>query len=289
MTEIFLNDKCYKLPENWTEVNPAQLPELLTLLYVYPESGGTYLEILRTILGYPPGLWKKLMCHYFAGHRTEEQHEENAQALQGVLGQISWMWQGELTVCPLPEGFDVDGTRWVLFEEGFRSMSFGELTNAHINAQAFIKQLVEGDERLNMLVATVCRPRRSGNYMDDPDWNGDHREQYNEHIARHRADLIKDGYIKEKILVLMYFLGTLKEFFSFYDLFDSDATGPAPTEDYPGQSMVKNQHLLSEKHIFGGMNATKSANIHDVFQFLEEHKKDIKEQNQRNQAANDAN
>lgn len=288
MHAITINGQVYELPETWQEVEPKQLPELLRMLYVMPENGSTYHEILRILLGYTPKQWTKLMKNFFGPKRSEEQLDQSAQALQSILGVVSWMWKADLTVAPWP-GFVVNGAQWLLFEGSFKSMSFGELSNAHINAQAFIKQLVEGEERLNMLVATICRPEMKGDYKNDPAWNGDPREPYNEHIARHRSEQIKGKYVKEKILVLMYFLGSLKEFFSFYDLFESDATGPPTLEEYPGQSMIKNQHLLSEKHIFGGMAATKTANVHDVFQFLEENRKDIKAQNERTKAANQQN
>lgn len=286
MRAITINGRVYELPETWHEVGRKELPELLRLLYVMPENGETYHEILRILLGYTTKQWKGLMVKFFGKKRTEQQRNQSSEGLQQILSVVSWMWKGDLTIPPF-DGFVVKGKKWLLFEPGFKSMSFGELSNAHINAQAFIKQLIEGDERLNLLVATVCRPEQAGKYRKDPSWNGDPREAYNEHIARHRADQIKDGFTKEKILVLMYFLGSLKEFFSFYDLFESEASGPATQEEYPGQSLIKNQHLLSEKHIFGSMDATKTANVHEVFQFLEEHRKDIKEQNARIKAQNE--
>jgi hypothetical protein len=46
--------------------------------------------------------------------------------------------------------------------------------------------------------------------------------------------------------------------------------------------------LLAEKAIFGTMEHTKAANVHDVFLFLEENKKDVKEQI-RQQKSNDSN
>ncbi len=285
MIEIKINGKGFNLPETWPEVPTAKLPEILRQMYVLPESGSTYHEIVRLLLGYSPRAWGKLMKQFFGKRVSEEKKKLSAIALAELIRGQSWMWKDDLTVAPL-EGFEVDGLAWYVFEEGFKSMSFGEMADAYIHAQAFIKQLVEGEERLNMLVATICRPEQKGDYQNDPMWNGDKREVYNEHIARKRAEQIAEGYTQEKIVVLMYFLGSVKNFFSYFDLFDTDTSKPPVPEDFPGQSMIKNQHLLSEKHIFGGMTETKKANVHEVFQFLEEQNKDTKAENERRKAAN---
>ena len=283
MQQVLINGQVFKLPENWQEVEYKHLTELLKNLYVLPESGSTYHTILRIVLGYDQKQWKKLMRHFFAKHRSLEDQLETTETLSKLLRIISWMWTGDLTVSPF-ESVKIDGQKYVLFQPGFISMSFGELADAYIHAQAFIKQLVEGEERLNMLVATVLRPERAGDYKNDPSWNGDPREDYNEHIARERGDIFKGEHLDKKIMILVYFLGSVKNFFSYFDLFDNDGSAPPVPEEFPGQSMIKNQHLLSEKHIFGGMKATKQANVHDVFQFLEEHNKDVKAEIARSKA-----
>ena len=283
MQQVVISGQVFKLPENWQEVEYKNLTELLRNLYVLPESGSTYHTILRIVLGYDKKQWKKLMQHFFGAKRTEEQKNQSTEALTQVLNMVSWLWTSELKKAPF-EKFKVNGEYWHIFEEGFRSMTFGELCDAYIHAQAFIKQLVEGEERLNMLVASVCRPERTGNYKKDPNWNGDSRENYNEHIAVQRAKLLEGAYMEEKILVLVYFLGTVKEFFSYFDLFDSDGSTPPVPEEFPGQSMIKNQHLLSQKQVFGGMKETKMSNVHDVFLFLEEHNKDVKAEIARHKA-----
>lgn len=286
MKEIAINGQAFKLPEAWQEVPTGKLPQILRQMYVLPESGSTYHEIIRLLLGYNPGEWGKLMRQFFGKRVPEQNKKRSAIALAELIRGQSWMWKDDLTVAPL-DNFEVDGDAWFVFEEDFKSMSFGEMSDAYIHAQAFIKQLVEGEERLNMLVATICRPEQKGDYQNDPAWNGDKREVYNEHIARNRAAVLDGKYEAEKVLVLMYFLGSVKNFFSYFDLFDTDTSKPPVPEDFPGQSMIKNQHLLSEKHIFGGMAATKQANVHEVFQFLEEHNKDTKAQNARNKAASE--
>jgi hypothetical protein len=235
------------------------------------------------VLGYDERKWSRLMNQFFGRSRTAEKMDASSQALAELLRMLQWMWKSDLTIAPF-ESFKVDGQDWFIFSEGLKSMSFGELSDAYIHAQAFIKQLIEGEERLDMLVATLCRPKRAGNYKSDPAWNGDDRKDYNEHISQIRAKQLTGQYFEQKVLVLVYFLGSVKDFFSYFDLFNTDGKPPVP-EEFPGQSMIKNQHLLSEKGIFGNMNQTKKANVHEVFQFLEEHSKDVKAEIERNKAA----
>lgn len=278
MKQITLSGKNYALWESWTEVPAATLTQVLRLLYVEPASGKTYHEILRIALGYKSNEWKRLMRHYFGWERTEQQRESNAEVLADALNHLKWMWTQELTVKPF-KSLEVNNQTFWLPDDDFLTMSYGELTDAYIHARAFIEQLVEGEERLNYILATLCRPERlldkfQRNAQLD-NWDGDKREPYNEHTARLRVKLWETVEYADKIMVLMWFLGTLKVFIERYQVWDEEEIGPPLEDEYPGQSWLKNQHLLSEKHIFGGMAATKKANVHEVFTFLEEHKKDL--------------
>lgn len=286
MLTVTINGDNFNIPENWQEAAGmpafrANCTHLLEALYVKPEDGNTYHQVLRVVLGYTQKQWNRLMRHFFSSQRGQQKIDESADALAELVSLVSWMWEGELTIAPF-EHIDVEGQEWLMFPDGFSSMTFGELTDSYIHAQAFVNQLVEGEERLNMLVATLCRPERQGDYTKDPDWNGDRREPYNEHAAALRSKLLAGKHFPQKVLTLVYFLGSIKNFFSFFDLFDSDQSSPPVLEDFPGQSMIKNQHLLSEKAIFGNMASTKKANVHEVFQFLEEHHKDVKAEIERN-------
>lgn len=282
MRQITLSGKTYELWENWPEVPPGLLPEVLSLLYVEPESGATYHSLLRLALGYSSKEWKKLMRNYFDLKHSEEKRENNAIVLSELIQLLNWMWKKELTIKPF-EAIILNDVAYLLPDENFLTVTFGELSDAYIHSRAFLEQLVEGDERLNYLLATICRPAR---VIDptDTSWNGDRREAYNEHIARSRLKLWEEAPYDQKIIVLMYFLGTFKAFLEQYEIWQGEDNGPAREDEYPGQSWIKNQHLLAEKHIFGGMAATKSANVHEVFSFLEENSKDIKERIAREKA-----
>jgi hypothetical protein len=288
MIEITFNGKEHSLPENWEEVPLAQMPRVLELVFATPESGKSYHELLRHLLGFSEKKWEKMINQFFNQKLTEEKREKNAEVLQELLHCISWMWRENMTKQPF-ESLDVDGKTYYLFEEKFKTMSFGEMTDAYINAHAFIQQLEEGEGRLNQLLAIVCRPKRFTFVGKKTNWNGDIREIYNAFVSESKADLFSEVAIEKRILVLVYFLGSLKEFLSYYDIFDNDSLGPAKEEEYPGQSYIKNQHLLAEKGIFGNMQQTKSTNLHEVFLFLEENKKDIEDQIKRQKAADDSN
>lgn len=282
--EISINKKTYKLPEQWTEIDKAKLLPILRLLYVLPENGTTYHEILRTVLGYDYKQWAKLMQHYFSPKLADEIKDNNAAVLQETLQAVEWLWTSDLTLQPL-DFIELQGTKYYLHKERFRGVTFEEMSDAYMNAIAFIEQLEEGNNRLNWLLAIVCRPARKGNYKTDPNWNGDHREPYNQALAETRVKLWETSRYEDKIVVMMFYLGTLKDFLSKYDIYNNE--GPSQSEEeYPGQSLKKNLHFLSEKGIFGSMDSTKKANVSDVFLFLEEYNKDERERRIREEAIN---
>ncbi|WP_374755035.1 hypothetical protein, partial [Arsenicibacter rosenii] len=118
-----------------------------------------------------------------------------------------------------------------------------------------------------LLVATLCRPERVSGwgkpYRDDPAWNGDRREDYNEFKARDRLALVRKTGYPQRMAVLLYFAANFKTLMDRYAVFaqEAGADQTATAEEYPGQSMMKNQHLLAEKHIFGNISQTKAANV----------------------------
>lgn len=280
MRTAYLNERRIELPEQWSEVPLERLPRLVDLLYTQPESGEVYHEVLRLAMGFTRREWTRLSRGAFGASRSEAVKRQNAETLQELLAAVAWMWTDDLTVRPFEALHLPDGTRLLLPEEGFRTMTFGELTDAYIHLLAFTRQLVPGTERMYRLLATVCRPERSNGLLSDyrnaPDYNGDPREPYNEHRVRGREPLVARVGKAEQVAALMYFVGSLKDFLAHYDIYDGDDADAQGDEDYPGQGLVKNAHLLAQKGIFGNLVETRVANVHDVFLFLEENHKDEK-------------
>ncbi|MGF7217478.1 hypothetical protein GGR92_003652 [Spirosoma lacussanchae] len=272
MQTIQFDGQAYQLPEAWQELDPNHLPELVQLVYFTPQTEETSHTLLRIVLGIRRKRWQTMMQTHFGPKVGQRARRANAIVLHTLKHQLRWLYTEPIRQQPFTS-LELDfGLELLLPEAGFYTMSYGELTDAYIHFLVYIRQLVQGQKHLDLLVATLCRPRRAGNYQAAPDWNGDHREPYNEHQAKERAKLlahVEPGY---KMAVLLFFLGNMQQILERYELWGQEEGEP---EEYPGQGWVKNSHLLAGKGIFGNIDQTKAANVHDVLLFLEEHRKDL--------------
>ena len=271
---IDLDGVRYTLPERWAEVPPERLPRLVELVFLTPQSGVMHHALIQLALNIRPAVWRKLHQKHFSPRLAPGVRRKNAEVLHQLVLHLSWLFTEPMDKPPFAE-INVGYTPWLLPEAGFVSMTYGELTDVYIHLTGFIDQQPAGNERLDYLVATACRPRRHRGYRQEPDWNGDPREPYNEFVVRDRVKLVAGLDFATKLAVLLYVASTIKTILSRYALFEETAptdTGPAPA--YLGQGFIKNQHLLAEKGIFGNLKQTQQANLHEVLLFLDEHRAD---------------
>ncbi|MEZ0484309.1 hypothetical protein [Fibrella aquatica] len=272
---INLDGVRYNLPERWADVDPERLPRLIELVFLTPESGSMHHALIQLALNIRPKVWRKLHQKHFSPKLSPVVRHKNAAVLHELVLHLSWLFAEPMDQQPF-ESIQVGKQVWLLPEPGLVSMTYGEMTDLYVHLNGFIQQEPAGDERLDYLVATACRPRRRANYQSDPDWNGDHREPYNEFIVRDRIELVAKLDFNLKMAVLLFVASTFKTVMSRTALFDESAeTGDRSGEDYIGQSWIKNQHLLAEKGIFGTMKQTQGANAHEVLLFLDEHRADL--------------
>ncbi|MDR6195927.1 hypothetical protein [Siphonobacter sp. SORGH_AS_0500] len=274
MIDFIFEGEAKQFPQNWQEVKPSLLPVLLKKLFVESESPTTYHELLRLNLEYSTRQWRRFCKKYFSESLTDEKRERNAELLAFLLGRLSWMWSDPLSVQPF-EWVRIGGKPFLLPDAQLKTMTYGELTDSYIHMRAYVDQLEKGEKRLNLLLSTICRPEVSAfNYKEDPFWDGDPREAYNEHVAEGRVELWEGVGLEKKIPILLFYVSILKDLVAAYQIYEEDSEQPAIEEEYPGQGFVKNTYLLAEKGVFGNVNQTRQANAHAVLLFLEEYKKD---------------
>lgn len=283
MRTIELDGVTYKLPQQWSEIKPDQLPRLIRLVYMTPENGAMYHQLLQALLGIHPKAWKKIHRKHFGPGLLPEVRKKNAVVLHDLLGLCKWVWETPMNQQPFAK-LSVDGADWLLPEADFASMSYGELTDLYVHLHAYIEQTEVGEGELDYLVATACRPARPAVELTQADWNGDGRELYNEFMVRQRVKRLGKVAFEQKMAVLLYVASTIQAVLGRYRLFDArPGLAPAPGEkassgeEYIGQGWVKNAHLLAEKHVFGTLRQTQQANAHEVLLFLEEYRSDQRE------------
>lgn len=286
--KILFAKKAYELPESWAEVGREKIPALVELAYLMPDIGATHLEVVRVVLGIKKRIWNQLLGVHFSDKMTEDVREANASNINYLVRQCSWIWDEPMTEMPF-EFFAHQGEKYYLSkstaELPFGVMSYGELANAYINLQGFVKKLRDDDFYLDNLVATLCRRRqrvdsdytglteRGWMASGEGNWNGDLRVSYNEYLCAEMAGKFANLGYDKKLAVLMYFAGNLKRFMDSYK--GTFGRGDGDGEEYIGQGFLKNQHLLAEKGVFGTLAQTKTANCHEVLMYLEEYGADM--------------
>ena len=282
MSRVELDGVGYDLPQTWDDIPASRLPRLLEQVYLVPESGRMYHELIKLSLGISDKVWRKLHKRHFGPRLTDDVRRKNAEVLQQLVGELAWLWEEPMTRPPFSELSLPGQLAMVLPDEGFTTMGFGELTDLYTHLETYTRQ--NESERLDYLVATVLRPRRRDNYLNQPDWNGDVREPYNEFLARERVPLVAKLPFPTKLNILLFVAANIKTVMGRYQLFDRTETqGADAGETYPGQAFIKNQHMLAEKGIFGNLRQTQAANCHEVLLFLEEHRADLVRAHERQQ------
>ncbi len=263
--------KTYELPQSWQELPLERLPMVVEMAFLRKTGASAYHDLFRAVLGIPEKEYRKVMNRYFGRHVSAATREKNAEELHSLLLAVRWIWETDLTRRPF-EYIEAEGQKWLLPEQGFKTMSWGELSDAFVHSKAYAEQLEAGETRLHLLIATLCRPaqKKRGDFAAAQAWNGDEREPYNEHFVKTRLAGVEKLPAATKAAIYLWFVGTMNEVFGSYELFGD---GPAQEEDYPGQSFVRNTFTLAEKGIFGSVPQTRTANLHEVFLFLEENNK----------------
>jgi hypothetical protein len=274
MQIIEIEGKAYNFPTCWDDLKKKDIPDMIELVFLRGETGQTYHELLRIAMGATSLQYAQFCKRHFSKTLPEKVREANGVVLHELFMQLAWVYEQPMNILPF-ESYNHNYTEYILPDPDFYAITFAELSDAYIHMQAYVKQVIAGDERLNLLVATLCRPKRQGEMT--PDWNGDHREPYNEFISKERSKEVAKWPDVIKVAVLIYYAACLQKMLGGYDI-GGDSSGGE--EDYIGQGFIKNQHLLANG-IYGTLDNVKKANAHEVLLALHENKKDAIEARKR--------
>lgn len=265
--KIWLNNIEYILPSDWPDVPADRVMGLLRLAHEHPCTERSKLAALQLINPIPAKTFRKLV----------------PWQVNELVQTLDWVWQCPYEGRPF-ERFEHGGITYYTPLENLRVTSFAEyLTGVVYLFQAYYDTDTPRELSAARLMATLCRPPlvipTPGGNLPPPDWSGDYREPFNEHVVEVRAKLFLDLPVGILAAVVQYFVDELRWLYDHYDVFDdpppkkSNQSPDAETEEFDWRARLmamKNlRYVVAEENILGNVNDVMKANVNDVFDALE--------------------
>ncbi|HEX2899011.1 MAG TPA: hypothetical protein VHS96_04750, partial [Bacteroidia bacterium] len=151
----------------------------------------------------------------------------------------------------------------------------GMVAAEYAAAEAQVKQLLTPGQmqghKLNELVATICRPKKTLEQMKEADWDGDCRERFNSARVEATAKEFRCLSINIKMAVLKWFLDNLKAHQRTYKMLwddKSDATPSAAGKALESFGFYKVLMDLAETQVFGDWEKTNFTTVTTIFTYL---------------------
>lgn len=261
--KIWLNNTEYQLPSDWPQVPTDRVMGLLRLAHEQPRNERSKLAALQLINPIPAKTFRKLV----------------PWQVNELVQTLDWVWEVQYEGRPF-ERFEHRGGTYYTPTEKFRVTSFAEYLTAVVYLfQAYYDTDTPRELSAARLMATLCRPSPPTLDPLAPDWSGDHREPFNQHVVEVRAKFLLDLPVGILAAVVQYFVDELRWLYDHYDVFDdpppkkSNQSSDTETEEFDWQARLiemKNlRYLVAEENILGNVNDVMKANVNDVFDALE--------------------
>lgn len=260
MKQFRLNGKPYSLPTTWADLTPKQVVALGPYLLIEPGAAGR-LAVLRIL---SPVLTPKVLKRLSEDDRLT------------LVIETDWLWSAPMAKCPL-ESFKHAGTEYLLWEPGFENCVAIEYLMAETQFKLFARAK-PAPGALELLLATLCRPRKAGLNERDPHWDGDRRERYNNKVAEARAKELAPLPLATKMVVLQYYVASARGFHERYrELYSKPEGGK-------GRAVASNFGLLgilddvATEGVFGTFEQACYTQVNTVFFHLLKGHRDAKAQ-----------
>lgn len=268
MKQFRLNGKPHQLPTTWAELSPRQVVALAPYLIVGQDpSAAQRLDVLSILC---PALSRKVMRRLSDDDRLE------------LVCLCDWIWSAPMATCPLP-GFELQGEEYLLWEPAFENCVAIEYLMAETQFKLFARPK-PAPGALELLLATLCRPRKAGLNERDPHWDGDRRERYNSKVAELRAKDFERVPVATKIVVLQYYIASTRAFHERYrELYDRPQPGQARPQGSGGFGLLGILDDVATEGVFGTFEQTCYSNVHTLFFHLLKGHREAKEQRRQQQ------
>lgn len=206
-----------------------------------------------------------------------------------ILGLVDWLFL-DISGRSIVRHFSHEGVTYYLPEDNLVKESIIAFAFAD---EYFNRFIATGDALfIDSLISCIARQERQGEYLKDPNWEGDPREQFSTERAKERARKFRTlpGGIKNSIL--LYFMGSKKFIHQHYEVLFRTANEQSagdntlskriagfgqkkiPRPDFGWLAVI---YDLAEAGTFGSFNEVKHMFLHTCCYYLAKKRYDYEE------------
>lgn len=241
--------KAYQVPDSWEQLTPAQLLQLIPLVFCLEQSTFARVNALKILLPLNAWTWQRIQ----------------AEQVYDMLDVVKWLWTKPLAQTPI-SSFDHEGITYHLPDGRFKNVSGIEFAMTDFYFRRFCRPKPDL-LALDKLIATLCRPLAAGLNENDPFWNGDKRERYNAAIVDRRALAFASLPVGIKVLVMQYTAANIAEIQrQYHKIFEPAGKSAGPASSVP--PWLACMFDLAEKQVFGSWEMTCHTPIHTLLLYL---------------------
>jgi hypothetical protein len=267
MIRFHVDHVWYQLPTSWSEIDPERL--LATMLIVYSEGRTTRgrLKVLQVLNPVPAKVFRKFV----------------PWQVNDMCRLLDWVFDTPVQQKPF-ESFVHNQVEYFLPQEQLQAVTLLEFQSAVAYLYQFYYAPEDRAENMTKLVATLCRPA-AGQDVESPEFTGDLREKFNEHVVKSRATKFLDLPAGVTAAILQYFISQFRWLYDTYDVFEKSADAnpeapePAADEFEWVEQLVSLRNLayaVAETKLLGNLREVENSPVTLVFEALE-HMKEKRE------------
>ncbi|GAB2954840.1 hypothetical protein GCM10027048_20490 [Hymenobacter coalescens] len=250
MKQFRLNERPFSVPQAWPELTEPQLLAVVPHLYADRRSARVRLAVLQLLCPVPRKLLRLL----------------GAEQLRDLLQLVEWVWEQELVATALTS-FPHRGRTYLLPLPRLEDAVALEYALASMHFAAFAHPQRPQPQRLDDLVAALCRPQRADLDETDPHWDGQRRERFNPKLAEARAKELAGAPMAVKIVVLQQFLSAQRFIHRAYqELYKRQEQGARRGQPVvsDGSEVMELIHVLAQEGTYGDYDATCYTSMHTI-------------------------
>lgn len=244
MHNIEINNKLYLLPESWKELTGVQVLAVLRILF-HPKHNehDKKLRLLKLLLD---AKWKLIFTF------TAEQKIQLYDLFEYCFEKPTFTEQ------LLPK-LSAGGHELIGPKKQFRNLTVNEFiyTETAYNAYCSSKNL----EKLHALIAILYRPEDTRKDPESPDFDGDMRQPFNNHLIEKRLPMVKRLMPEYQMLIFYWYQACrdqlIKDYWRCFNGGGNESSGGQKSWNTFLNAMAGGK--------FGDFEKTKKALVHDVF------------------------